>query len=160
MTSRNPYHIESARVVRDVIARVWQDGDRQAGAAAIEELFAPEISAHVAEHFWQLVSAFSDFTVDVDDMIVDGDTVAARLTLSGTHTGTFAEVQATGRTVTWCSMRWCEVHRGRVVETWAMQDRLGLLQQLGALPKVAGVSWASSLTLVIPADRTARGRRS
>jgi predicted ester cyclase len=141
MTSGDPHDAESARVVRDVIARVWQQGD----ASAIDELFSPEISAEIAEHHRQLMTAFTDFTMDVDDMIVDGDTVAARFTLSGTHTGRFADVEPTGRSVTWCSMRWYEVHEGRIVETWAMQDRLGLLQQLGALPAVSGVTWAGSL---------------
>jgi predicted ester cyclase len=141
MTSLDPHDAESVKVVRDVIERVWQRGD----AAAIEKLFGPQISAEIAEHHRQLMTAFSDLTVDVDDMIVDGDTVAARLTLSGRHTGTFAGVEPTGRSVQWCSMRWYEVHAGRVVETWAMQDRLGLLQQLGALPDVGDVSWASAV---------------
>ena len=89
----DPHHVESAHVVRDVIDRVWRQGD----AAAIEELFSPEISAEIAEHHRQLMTAFSDFTMDVDDMIVDGDTVAARFTLSGTHTGRFADIEPTGR---------------------------------------------------------------
>ena len=141
MTQLDPHDAESVQVVRDVIERVWWQRD----GSAIEELFGPEIADEVAEHHRQLMSAFSNLTLDVDDMIVDGDTVAARLTLSGTHTGTFAGVEPTGTAVTWCSMRWYEVHQGRVVETWAMQDRLGLLQQLGALPEVGDVSWASSL---------------
>jgi predicted ester cyclase len=146
MRSQNPHELdphdaESVQVVRDVVERVWRQGD----AAAIEDLFGPQIADEIAEHHRQLKSAFPDLTIDVDDMIVDGDTVAARLTLSGTHAGTFAGVEPTNTTVTWCSMRWYEVHQGRVVETWAMQDRLGLLQQLGALPKVGDVSWASAL---------------
>jgi predicted ester cyclase len=145
MTSLDPHDAESVKVVRDVIERVWQGGDPQAASAAIEELFGSEISGEIAEYHGQLTTGFSDFTVHIDDMIVDGDTVAARLTLSGRHTGTFAGVEPTGRSVRWCSMRWFEVHKGRVVETWAMQDRLGLLQQLGALPEITGVNWASAL---------------
>jgi hypothetical protein len=31
---------------------------------------------------------------------------------------------------------------GKVVQTWAMQDRLGRLQQLGAIVEVQPVNWA------------------
>jgi predicted ester cyclase len=141
MTERDSHDTQSVRVVNDVLERVWRQGD----ADAIDELFGAEIAAEVAKHHRQLLTGFPDVTIDVDDMIVDGDTVAARLSLTGTHTGSFADVEPTGQRVSWCSMRWWEVHEGRVVETWAMQDRLGLLQQLGALPKVTGVTWASSL---------------
>jgi predicted ester cyclase len=141
MTERDTHDTESVRVVKDVLDRVLRQDD----VSAIDDLFAPEIATDVAEYYHQLRSGFPDLRIEVDDMIVDGDTVAARLSLTGTHTGSFADVEPTGRRVSWCSMRWWEVHEGRVVETWAMQDRLGLLQQLGALPKVTGVTWASSL---------------
>jgi predicted ester cyclase len=137
----DPHDAESVRVIRDIVTRVFEGGD----SGAIDELFAPEIATEVAQYQRQLTSAFPDLTIEIDDMIVDGDTVAARFTLAGTHSGTFAGVEPTGHKVTWCSMRWYEVHQGRVIETWAMQDRLGLLQQLGALPDVTGVSWASAL---------------
>ena len=93
-----------------------------------------------------------------DDLIADGDLVVARLTLTATHLGTFAGQAATGRVVSWSSIRNCRlvaaagpagavVHvfvmrGGRVLETWAMQDRLALLQEVGAIAEPVAVNWA------------------
>jgi predicted ester cyclase len=78
-----------------------------------------------------------------DRLIADGDMVVARLALRGTHTGLFAGQPATGRVAAWSSIRIYRVADGMVVETWAMQDRLRLLQQLGAVPAVIDVNWAA-----------------
>ena len=65
----------------------------------------------------------------------------ARLTVSGRHTGgPFAGVPATGRFASWGSIRIYRIEGGKVVETWAMQDRLGLLQRLGATPAAEGAT--------------------
>jgi hypothetical protein len=45
-------------------------------------------------------------------------------------------------TVRWLSIRIYRIDRGKVVQTWAMQDRLGRLQQLGAIVEVQPVNWA------------------
>jgi len=35
------------------------------------------------------------------------------------------------------------VANGKVVETWATQDRLALMEQLGLVQSTGGVSWAA-----------------
>ena len=77
-----------------------------------------------------------------DDLIADGDLVVARLTLTATHLGTFAGQAATRRVVSWSSIRNCRVRGDRVLETWAMQDRLALLQEVGAIAEPVAVNWA------------------
>jgi predicted ester cyclase len=66
----------------------------------------------------------------------------ARLTLMGTHTGAFAGRGGSGQLVCWSSIRIYRIADHQVVQTWAMQDRLGLLQQFGALPELEPVNWA------------------
>jgi predicted ester cyclase len=68
--------------------------------------------------------------------------LVARLTLMGTHAGPFAGRDGSGQRVRWSSIRIYRVAGGKVVQPWAMQDRLGLLQQLGALPELQPVNWA------------------
>lgn len=53
-------------------------------------------------------------------------------------------MEATGRMLTWGSFRFYRVRDGRVVASWAMQDRLGLFQQLGLVPPLEDlVHWAA-----------------
>jgi predicted ester cyclase len=118
---------------------VWN----QHNAAAIDRYFGPSLREEVAQHYHQLLGGFPDLQVRIEgDLIAEGDLVVARLTLTGTHTGPFAGRDASGRFARWSSIRIYRFAGGKVVQTWAMQDRLGLLQQLGALPELEPVNWA------------------
>jgi len=78
--------------------------------------------------------AFPDLVWTVDDMVADGETVAVRYTMTGTHGGNFAGVAATNRPVVAQSMAFYRLADGQIVEERAQLDMLGVLQQLGALP--------------------------
>ena len=105
-------------------------------------LLRPRPREEVAEHYQQLLGGFPDLQVRIEDeLIAEGDLVVARHTLTGTHTGPFAGRDASGRFARWSSIRIYRIDGGKVVQTWAMQDRLGL-QQLGALPELEPVNWA------------------
>jgi steroid delta-isomerase-like uncharacterized protein len=79
-------------------------------------------------------AAFPDLVWTVDDMVADGDTVAIRYTMKGTHRGDFAGVKATGKAVTAQSMAFYRLADGKIVEERAQLDMLSLLQQMGAVP--------------------------
>jgi len=76
--------------------------------------------------------AFPDLVWTVEDMVSDGDTVAVRYTMRGTHQGPFAGVSPTGRAVVAQSMAFYRLVDGKIVEERAQLDMLGVLQQLGA----------------------------
>jgi steroid delta-isomerase-like uncharacterized protein len=78
--------------------------------------------------------ALTDVRFDVEDMVAEGDRVAVRLTASGTPTGDFMGVPAAGKPYTIGEMHWFRLAEGRIVEHWHQHDRLGMMQQLGALP--------------------------
>ncbi|MDX2675690.1 ester cyclase [Streptomyces soliscabiei] len=75
-----------------------------------------------------------DFAFSVEDQIGQGDRVCSRWTWRGTHKGDFMGLPATGKQVT---MTGTTVFRcredGKLVEGWWQYDRLGLMEQLGAL---------------------------
>jgi predicted ester cyclase len=75
-------------------------------------------------------------------MIGEGDKVVARLRASATNTGPFAGQSPTGNKVEIRSIRIYRIANGKIVETWAMQDRLGLMEQLGFEQPDSGVNWA------------------
>ena len=72
------------------------------------------------------------FDVDVDIMVAEGDKVAARGTVSGTHTGgELFGVPASGKTLSWTGIDIARISDGKIVERWLCADILGLMQQLG-----------------------------
>jgi predicted ester cyclase len=74
--------------------------------------------------------AFAELAVTVEDVLVDGDKIAWRWTLTATHGGPFHGVAPTGRRVTMTGMNIQRVANGRIVEHWSNADQLGLLRQV------------------------------
>lgn len=77
-------------------------------------------------------SAFTDVTVTVDQLVAEGDSIAWRWTLTGTHTATFLDVAATGKKVVLRGVNFQRLRDGRVVEHWTLADIAGLARQLRA----------------------------
>ena len=123
---------------------------------AINRYFAPEIAEAIRRHAAELLDAFPDLHVKIEDLVAEEDRVAARLTLTGMHAGPFAGLPATNRRATWNSFRFYRLEDGRVAETWAIQDRLGLLEQIGgSAGGRSQVSWAGSVSAHEPPDQPA-----
>jgi steroid delta-isomerase-like uncharacterized protein len=96
---------------------------------AAEELVAPSAVVHaplgrftgpdgVKRFGVKLRSAFPDYRIAVEDLVADGDRVAARWTLRGTHRGEFLGVPPTGRPETLRGVGLFRLAGGRIVETW------------------------------------------
>jgi steroid delta-isomerase-like uncharacterized protein len=80
-------------------------------------------------------AAFPDLRHTVDEMIAEGDTVAARWTVEGTHRGDFQGIPPTGRPIRVSGTTVHHLADGKIKETWLTLDNLDLLQQLGAMPR-------------------------
>lgn len=76
--------------------------------------------------------AFPDFHNTIEQLIADSDTLAARLTYSGTHRGEIFGVAATGKRVTYVGVAIFRIAAGKVAEGWVLGDLIGLQRQLGA----------------------------
>jgi steroid delta-isomerase-like uncharacterized protein len=83
------------------------------------------------------LSAFPDSKVTVDDMIAEGDRVATKKTLTGTHTGEFMGIPASGNRVTLQFVDILRLRDGRIIEHWLSMDQLSFMQQLGVIPTPA-----------------------
>jgi predicted ester cyclase len=75
-------------------------------------------------------AAFTDVEVVVDALLVEGDTMAWRWTLTGVHSGPLHGIAATGRRVTLKGMNVQRLVDGKVVEHWSIADQLGLVSAL------------------------------
>ncbi|HEY3557258.1 MAG TPA: ester cyclase [Kribbella sp.] len=78
--------------------------------------------------------AYPDVTFTIHEMIAEGDQVVTRKTMSGTNTGDFAGVPATGKRVTFEYVDIMRVRDGRIIEHWNIVDQYTWLTQLGVLP--------------------------
>jgi steroid delta-isomerase-like uncharacterized protein len=81
------------------------------------------------------VEAFPDLRLTVEDILSEGDKVAARVAFHGTHRGEFQGIAPTGKEVAFSSIEVNRVVGGKVEEHWVELDLLGLMQQLGAIPE-------------------------
>ncbi|WP_224450034.1 ester cyclase [Haloprofundus salilacus] len=84
-----------------------------------------------------LRGGFSDVRVDIDELLVVDDYVVVRATERGTHDGEFAGLPPTGEQF---EVGGIVIHRledGKIAETYACWDMLGMLRQLGVDPLAA-----------------------
>jgi steroid delta-isomerase-like uncharacterized protein len=79
-------------------------------------------------------SAFPDIVVNVEDVVAEGDLVAARWISTGTHKGPLFGIPATGRAVRVSAMVVYRIEGGRLAEGWINRDDLGMMRQLGVVP--------------------------
>jgi predicted ester cyclase len=65
-----------------------------------------------------VVEAFPDYHWDLRRLLVDGSWLSAHLNNTGTHTGTFRDVPATGRTIATMELALYRTDGGKIVESW------------------------------------------
>jgi steroid delta-isomerase-like uncharacterized protein len=85
-------------------------------------------------YLFGFMNAFPDSQVTIDDMVAEGDQVVTKKTFTGTHTGDFAGIPATGNKVTLQFVDIMRVRNGKIVEHWNCIDQLSFMQQLGVIP--------------------------
>jgi predicted ester cyclase len=92
------------------------------------------------EGFKQMVTmwrtAFPDLHFTIDDMFAEGDKVARRITMRGTHRGDLMGIAPTGKQVTITAILISLYEDGKEVEAWGISDMLGMMQQLGVFPPI------------------------
>ena len=130
-----------------VVRRLIDEGFSQGRLDVCDELIADEIVEHqdygpghlpgaagVKAVVTSLRRAFSDFKLEIEDMVVAGDTVWTRNVATGTNDGRYMGYPPTGRSFRIHVFDVLRVVGGRVVEHWGVPDRLGVLAQLAHWP--------------------------
>ncbi|MFB6188841.1 MAG: ester cyclase [Halapricum sp.] len=114
----------------DLVAEVFAEDAVEHGAFGQES----HSSEERREQMQQLLLAFPDFEAEVLDIVAEGDTVAMRVRLSGTHEGQFAGVEPTGKSFDVQNMVFTRIEDGKIVERWVQPDTLAMVTQLGIDP--------------------------
>ncbi len=129
-----------------VVTRFLEEVVNGGDFALVDELWAEEMAWHGGSlgefngrEEWKAfsaaagVGAFTDMHLEIEDVVADGEKVAVRFTNSGTHTGAFMGVPATGKHAEWPGIGLYTVRGSQIVDAWFGEDMLGLLLQLGAI---------------------------
>ena len=137
----------SAKEIKALERRLYEEMNKGKAAtmAAIDELYATDHVVHGGHYvvsgdikdfkksISDIYSAFPDIHFTIDDMVVEGDKVAVRLTFSGTHKGEFMGIPPTNKKWTMWEIIIDRIAGGKFVESWVRYDTLGFMQQLGAV---------------------------
>ncbi len=79
------------------------------------------------------VSAYPDIKITVEDTIAEGDKIAARCRVSGTHKGEGLGVAPTHSPVEFTGMTFVKLKDGKIAEAWNEFDFMKMYSQVGAL---------------------------
>lgn len=127
-----------------IVSRIPEEVANQGNLSVMDEIFAEDLVDHsplgelrgrdaAKEQFEWIRAAFPDLEVTVEEMIAEGDIVAARVRWHATHEGEFMGIEPTGREVEFPIFAFLRLEDGKVVERWIQPDQLGLFQQLGVV---------------------------
>lgn len=111
------------------VARDCFAPDHQDGYAGPHQVPGPE---GVIQRVGRLLAAF-DLHFEIEDLIAEGDRVAARFTVHGLHRGSFRGIQPTSHPIT---LRWASFAQfggNKIVRSWGIFDGLELIEQLGVI---------------------------
>jgi predicted ester cyclase len=134
--------VQQRRIVHQIFAQGWNEADFE----GIETWIAADAKFHFrqrthttsADDLRRIVTgwhrAFAGFRFTIEDMVVEGDLVAVRLALSGTHRGQWQDIPATGMEVHVTAMMFLRFADGQVVEIWEDYDEHGMRKQLVGAP--------------------------
>jgi steroid delta-isomerase-like uncharacterized protein len=147
-------------VNRAIIQRIVDEVMNQQNMGVVDECFTADYLMHDPaswpmevkgpEGFKQwagmmLEPYFSDSHTSAA-LIAEGDEVAVHWTWTGTHTGEFMGIPPTGRHI---AIKGITIHRfanGKLVESWASYDMMGMIQQLTAEEWPAQGVWITTVS--------------
>ncbi len=148
--STNPGSVDRVQRNREVIHRFYRAVNAK-DRDVFYEIVHPEFVNHggasgdivgpqaLVDSLDPFYAAMPDWHVSEDFVVAEGDRVASRGTISGTHEGPFMGIPPTGKKVSWSGII---IYRldddGKVVERWQDFDALGMLTQMGVVPPMGG----------------------
>jgi steroid delta-isomerase-like uncharacterized protein len=135
---------QNKTLVRRAVEEVWNGGN----FAIVDELAARDIVVHssmpgeeihgpegIRQYYGALHAAFPDIRFTIEDQVAEGDRVVTRWSAQATHTGEYQGIPPTGKQFRLEGVDIDRFANGKVVECWPFADELGLLQQLGLVPR-------------------------
>jgi steroid delta-isomerase-like uncharacterized protein len=129
-----------------LIRRFYEEVFNNRNLAALDAFYAPDHIDHTLppglpigpegtkQAIAIMLEGFPDLRITIEDMIAEGDKVVIRFTTHGTQQGTLGGIPPTSKQVAVSTIEITRIAGGKIVEDWGLDDRLGMLQQLGLVP--------------------------
>jgi steroid delta-isomerase-like uncharacterized protein len=129
-----------------VVRRLLDEAYNKRNLAIGDELLADDCVFHALPKAiqgiagWKMyatafLTAFpDDLQVTVEDSFATANKVAARWTAQGTHWGLLRGLAPTGKQVKRLGVALYYFSGGKIKEVWGLNDALGMMQQIGAIP--------------------------
>jgi predicted ester cyclase len=120
-----------------LVDEIWNEGRYEAADDLFDPMalapYAPQLArgpegGRVAPMMFR--EAFPDLHATIEDMRAEGDLVATRVHLTGTHGGEVFGIPGTGRHVDFPQMTLARVVDGRIAVTWYETDLMTIMDQL------------------------------
>lgn len=135
--------LDNKAIVRRLYEEVWNKRRLE----VVDELISPShalndpiaFDSHIGpELYKRRVRDFStslpDLRFTIEDIITEKEKSAVCWTFSGTHKGEFMGIPATGKKVSVEGITIHVISNGKILDSYARWDALGLLRQLGNAP--------------------------
>jgi predicted ester cyclase len=128
------------KLIRDYTAQVFNKHD----ATAAVGFMSPDAQWHGgtlgtiqgAENIAGMLGGFfaglPDLVATEQEMVAEGELVSVRFDIEATHEGPLFGIPATGRRLRWDAIDLYRISDGRIVEEWALDDALAILNGVGA----------------------------
>ena len=122
------------------VVRRYVDAFNRGDVGTLRELFAPEaVIQGVLKKgqmdeilpIWKELHDGLATHLEIEEIVAEGDLVAARYTERGTFQGTFLGSQLTGRSAELVAMEWFVVRAGRIHRRWGARDAASQARQIG-----------------------------
>ena len=133
---------DNKAIVRRFIQEIFVEGRK----ATVDELLDDDFVAHtwpstsgdpkqdLKSAIDRAAAGLSNPEFTIEEMLAEGDGVAARLTTAATHTGEFMGMPPTNKRYSIEEIHWFRLRDGKVVEHWHQFDQMGMMKQLGLMP--------------------------
>lgn len=131
---------------RALVRRFWEEIWNQGNPSAPDAIVSPDFTLEgpgfpdplrgpsgLRSWVTTVRAAFPDVRFTVDDDVAEGDKVVSRWSARGTHSGPLMGIPPTGRPILLRGITIFTVVGNQVSDEWAVEDTLGMLQQIGAI---------------------------
>lgn len=120
------------------LKRQVEEGFNSRDPRVIERVLAPGLIDHnkllggvdLRQRMARVQEAFEDAHFTIDEYIIQGNAVAWRWTIRGTHTKRIMGIEPTGKEVTISGLSAAVIQNGKVMEHWEFSDDQSVMAQL------------------------------
>jgi steroid delta-isomerase-like uncharacterized protein len=134
----------NTEMAKQLARRVWDEGWNKGRLEVVDQALAvdavdrhehdqDDFRGHLKAAITEFRTGFPDLHAEVADMVAEGDRVAMRVVITGTHRGRFFGNKPSGRPVSIEQYHFVQVNpQGQCIRHWANVALDDLLRQIGA----------------------------